>query len=499
VPSPRPAASIVPVLERAGAPARLLWARRADDASFLPGFHVVPGGTLVDADAAAPHDGGELVAARVGGLRELFEEVGILAAHGAHALSRETLADLRHRFQDDPGEGHARLAELGLVWQTRALVPIGRWVTPSFSPVRFDVQFFGYVVSNETPPDADLFELREAEWIEAPEALGRWSRAEALIGPPLAAVLRSLARHGRLVPDELRQVYGARGEETLRWEVAPFVQVLPLRTPTLPPATHTNAVLVGSGDAVLIEPATPYPEELERAVAWVEEARRAGTHVRALLVTHHHPDHVGGARALSERLRLPLWGHALTAERLKGELTFDRLLEDGERIVLDGPEPLVLRAIHTPGHAPGHLCFLEERSRVMVAGDMVAAVGTILVEPGDGDMAEYLRSLERMAAEKPSVLVPAHGGPLRDPEAVLAHYVRHRLDRERRIYDALVGYGGAATPLDLLPVAYADAPRAAWPLAALSTEAHLLKLSAEGRVRRTAGRWEVIERPPLGP
>lgn len=272
-------------------------------------------------------------------------------------------------------------------------------------------------------------------------------------------------------------------------ELTPGVRRLPLRTPTLPPATHTNVYLVGTGEALLVEPASPYPEEVERAVRWVEDARASGVAPLAIVATHHHPDHIGGAQALSSRLALPLWAHRLTAERLP-ELSFERLLEDGERIALSGPTPMRVRVLHTPGHAPGHVCLLEEGSGAMIVGDMVAGVGTILVEPEDGDMRAYLDSLERMAATSPSVLLPAHGDPL-EPSA-LGRYVQHRLAREARIFDALAQHGRPATAAELVPVAYDDAPEAVWPLAALSTEAHLIKLEQDGRARRvTGGCWVV--------
>jgi len=279
-------------------------------------------------------------------------------------------------------------------------------------------------------------------------------------------------------------------------EVAPGFERLPLRTPTLPPATHTNAYLFGTGEAVLIEPASQYPEEIRRAADWVEAARSRGQRLVAILVTHHHGDHVGGARALADVLDLPLWAHPGTADRLQGELVFDRLLEDGEELSLAaGAEerrgPRRLRCVHTPGHAPGHLCFFDPESRAMVAGDMVAGVGTILVEPTDGHMGRYLASLRRMRRLSPSVLLPAHGDPIRDPDRCLDHYLRHRLAREAKVLAALVDHGEPASPDALVPVAYQDAPAAVWGLAASSTEAHLLELARQGRARRRSdGRWE---------
>ncbi len=277
--------------------------------------------------------------------------------------------------------------------------------------------------------------------------------------------------------------------------VAPTIEMLPVRTPTLPPATHTNTFLIGTGEAVLIEPATPYREEQDLMVQWVQSARLRGVEPVAILATHHHPDHVGGAMALRERLQLPLWGHAMTAQRLDGIVEIDRLIQDGERIELDGPTPTALTALHTPGHAPGHLCFIEEACNIMIAGDMVASIGTIIVEPTDGDMLLYLESLRKMSTLEPAGLLPAHGTLIEQPQAILNFYIEHRLMRERKVVDALEARGKASRPRHLVASAYADTPKALWPLALQSIEAHLIKLEREGRVWKEGDRWAPV---PVG-
>ncbi len=275
-------------------------------------------------------------------------------------------------------------------------------------------------------------------------------------------------------------------------EVAACVTMLSVRTPTLPPATHTNAYLVGSRELVLVEPASSFPEEVDKMVAWVDARVREGARLRGIVLTHHHHDHVAGAAQLAQRLGAPIWAHAKTQERLANTLRVDRLLEDGERIELDGAEPVTLEALHTPGHAPGHLCLLARESGAMFAGDMVASVGTILVEASDGDMQLYLKSLERMAAEKPQQLLPAHGLPITDPAARLSFYVQHRLKREAKVFEALAELARPVRIDDLVPIAYADTPQAAWPLARLAAEAHLIKLEREGRAVRIAELWRSV-------
>jgi endoribonuclease LACTB2 len=267
------------------------------------------------------------------------------------------------------------------------------------------------------------------------------------------------------------------------------VRVLPLLTPTLPPATHTNACLVGlpGGEAIVIEPATPHEAERAQLLAWLRHHQSLGARIVAIALTHHHVDHVGAADWLRGQLGVPLLAHALTRSRLEGEIAIDRTIEDGEILRLVGPRPLSLEVLHTPGHAPGHVCFWEPVSRTLIAGDMVAGTGTILVEPTDGDVGLYLASLARLAALEPQTIVPAHGAPLE--KEVLHRYIAHRRAREAKILAALRQLGGAHELDEIVPIAYADTPPAAWPLARLATEAHLIELAKHGIVAREGPTW----------
>ncbi|MEM9188369.1 MAG: MBL fold metallo-hydrolase [Myxococcota bacterium] len=276
--------------------------------------------------------------------------------------------------------------------------------------------------------------------------------------------------------------------------VADGIERLPLRTPTLPPATHTNTYLVGTDEAILVEPASPYPEEVVRAVHWV---KKSGRRLLAIVATHHHIDHVGGAKALAEALEVPLWAHPETAARVP-ELYFDRHLAADEVLELSGTTPMALRVVFTPGHAPGHICLHAEASGALIAGDMVASVGTILVEPVDGDMTLYLESLRRLIALSPSRILPAHGDPIDETEALLQHYIDHRLWREEKIRKVVIANPGAALDA-IVRGAYDDVPPAVLPLARASTEAHLIKLERDGRVTRQRGAdgpwWDPEEEP----
>jgi ribonuclease/clavin/mitogillin len=281
--------------------------------------------------------------------------------------------------------------------------------------------------------------------------------------------------------------------------VARGVDHFSARTPTLPPATHTNSYALGEREVVLVEPATPYDDERRAWLGWARAFPSQGRKLVAIALTHHHVDHVGGAELFARELGLPIWAHEATAARLPS-LPIARRLEDGETIVLDGEIPQRWTALHTPGHAPGHLCFHEEKQRIVVVGDMVASVGTILIEPTDGDMIAYLAQLERLASLDADMALPAHGDPIAEdgaggpaPSALFRFYIGHRLKREAKVAAALAQAGPeGATGQALVPIAYADTPPMIWPLARLSLEAHLIKLERDGRARRAGEGWASV-------
>lgn len=275
--------------------------------------------------------------------------------------------------------------------------------------------------------------------------------------------------------------------------VAPGISRLALRTPTLPPATATNTlVLVGERVAV-IEPGTPYPDQQALLDAEIDRLAAQGHPLVAVLLTHHHSDHIGHAAQLARDRGVPIYAHDETAARVDFEI--ERRLGDGD--TLDLGDGVVLRAVFTPGHAPGHLVYVDERSQIAHVGDLVAGEGTILIDPHDsGDMAQYLASLRRMAELGLRAIVPAHGPVLHDPVAIAEQYIAHRLAREAKVVAALAT---PATLEDVVERAYADTPRGLWPIAMRSAEAHLRKLLVDGTATVDGTHWRATKaREKLG-
>jgi endoribonuclease LACTB2 len=205
----------------------------------------------------------------------------------------------------------------------------------------------------------------------------------------------------------------------------------------------------------------------------------------AVLLTHHHGDHIGGAQAVKERLGVPVWAHERTADRLPFKA--ERLLADGEVITLQGSPPMRFRVLHTPGHARGHLCLVDDASKAAIVGDMVAGIGTIVIDPPEGDMSDYLAQLKRLRDLPVGTLYPAHGPAIPDGPGKLSEYLLHREHRERMVLDALGVLG--ATLRELVPKAYADTPEFMHPVAERSAQAILIKLVREGKVHRSEDRY----------
>lgn len=261
--------------------------------------------------------------------------------------------------------------------------------------------------------------------------------------------------------------------------LSPLVRRICADNPGVMTGPGTNTYLVGVDEIAVIDPGPDDPAHLD-AVAGC-----GGDRIRWILLTHTHPDHGPGAAGLKERT-----GAEILAFESRDGVAVDGTLADGDQV--EGTE-WRLTAIHTPGHASNHLCFFLEEERTLFTGDHVMDGSTVVIRPPDGDMGDYLASLEKIGAMRLSMLAPADGHPIEDPKARIQWYLEHRREREAGVLAAL-GAAGSATVEELVPEVYADVDPDRHEIAAHSLLAHLLKLRDDGQVAGDAddGPWKVV-------
>lgn len=243
----------------------------------------------------------------------------------------------------------------------------------------------------------------------------------------------------------------------------------------------TNSYIVGREELALIDPgpeSVPHRDALLRAV---------GDRLKWIVCTHTHLDHSPGARAIQTATGARTAGYARVPRDGRQDTAFapDRALADGDAIELSGFQ---LRAVHTPGHASNHLCYLLEEQRLLFTGDHVMQGSTVVIAPPDGDMQAYFASLERLLALDITAIAPGHGQVIGTPHEEARRLIAHRLKREQKVIDAFARVN-PATLDELLPIVYSDTPQRLHPVARRSLEAHLIKLAREGRVSLRNGEW----------
>lgn len=264
--------------------------------------------------------------------------------------------------------------------------------------------------------------------------------------------------------------------------LAPFVLRVLAPNPGIMTGAGTNTYLIGDERGTVI--VDPGPDELGHLEA---VAAAAPGPVSQILITHAHPDHWPGAAGLSALTGAPVLGFESRAG-----LQLDATLRDGDRIAAGAA---TLRAIHTPGHAPDHLCFWLEEQRLLLTGDQVMHGSTVVLYPPEGDLHLYLLSLQQLLALDPAALLPAHGDVFSDPTAAITAIINHRLAREAKVIAALEHADGPATVDQLLPIVYDDIEPERYPIARGSLWAHLRALADTGRASSDGyddldhGRW----------
>ena len=265
-------------------------------------------------------------------------------------------------------------------------------------------------------------------------------------------------------------------------EVSPLVRRITAPNPGMMTGPGTNAYIIGTKDLALIDPGPDI--ESHRDVI----LKTVGKSLRWILCTHTHKDHSPGAAALKQATGAEVIGMpAPKYDNQDTDFAPGRVFKQGD--VLDCGE-FKLRAVHTPGHASNHLCYLLDREKLLFTGDHIMQGSTVVINPPDGDMVAYLKSLESLLALDLARIAPGHGHPIETPHAEAKRLIAHRLQREQKVVDAFAAKN-PATIDELVPIVYADVSPKLHAVARRSLHAHLLKLLHDGRVEQQGDSWKL--------
>lgn len=477
---PRDASAVILTRSR-GSGMELFWVRRGQHLRFSAGCFAFPGGAVDPSDRTVPVEGasGEAAAAIVAAARELFEETGVLLARLPQPPDAKALAGLRGALLRNERGFAQVLADLAGRLDASDFAPAGRWLTPGSLPIRFDTRFFLCALPAGQEATVWEGELAAGAWVSPGEALARWSDGLAYLHPPILNALRAFSASKSQVEllERLRHPAHVTDHICERIELQRGILTFPLATCTLPPAAHTACFLVGTGQMLVVDPGADDPAEQERLLRFLRALEAEGRRPVAIVVTHHHPDHLGGVAALKQALGLPVWAHPQAVRHLGA---IDRRLADGDVLRLSGELAMELLVLHTPGHARDHVCLFERRTRALLCGDLVSSLSSVFIDPPEGDLADYLASLERLAALDPAALFPAHGDFVVGGKTKIEEQLRHRARREGRVLAALAE--GPATLAAVTRAAYDKIAEGLLPFAERSTFACLDKLRREQSV-----------------
>ena len=515
----------------------VLMTRRSDKASFAPGAYVFPGGGIDALDAQShtaadrrPTQSDLHLTQAIAAIRESFEELGVLLARHADGPRKGLMADAQDIAAIDRHQPFvAQCTARGLRLAADSVFMLAHWITDRDLPRRFDVPFLVARMPEGQEPVADEAEQFEPVWVRPADALARHEAGQFFMIFPTIRTLQRLAtfattqavfdalahelplwtscpRAGTLAGKEARYMesdmpYGELAlvcpdgqiVHPLDWQTerpVPLlrnVQRLTAPNPGVMTGPGTNSYLVGDAATgyAAIDPGPADAAHVQRLFD------AAGGDIRHILCTHSHADHSPGAALLQAlavqagRPRPAIGGlpSAPTA-RPASRFTPDYALTDGQRIVLQdaqGGTTHTLQAVFTPGHAANHVCFVLEEDALLFSGDHILNGSTTIIDPPDGNMRDYIDSLDRLdalcAAHDARFILPAHGYVLGFARQAIAKLKAHRLAREAKVLAAMQKQPDGSVQ-DWVRLAYDDAPPQLWPIAERSLLAHVERIRA---------------------
>ncbi len=524
----------------------VLMTRRSGTASFAPGAYVFPGGGIDALDASPethaaadrrPAQGDLHLTQAIAAIRESFEELGVLLARHTDGPRKGLMADAHDIAAIDRNQPFAAQCQArGLRLAADSVYLLAHWTGDRDLPRRFEVPFLVARMPEGQEPVADETEQFEPVWVRPADALARHEAGQFFMIYPTIRTLQRLAKF-----DATQAVLDAVAHEQPLWvscpragllggtearymeDEMPFgelalvcpdgqivhpldwqteravpllrnVQRLTAPNPGVMTGPGTNSYLVGDPATgfIAIDPGPADAEHLDKL--W----RAAGGDIRMIVCTHSHPDHSPGAAPLQAlcvqagRAAPPILGlpSAPTA-RAASAFTPDRTLQNNELLALSGQAPEgkmthTLQVIHTPGHAANHLCLLLQEDGLLFSGDHILNGSTTVIDPPDGNMADYLDSLDRLdalcAEHSVEFILPAHGhvlgGPINGARSAIAKLKAHRLAREAKVLAAMQALPDGSME-DWVQHAYDDVPPRMWPVAQRSLLAHVERIRSQ--------------------
>ena len=252
-------------------------------------------------------------------------------------------------------------------------------------------------------------------------------------------------------------------------QISPLIRRITAGNASVFTGPGTNTYLIGKEEITVLDPGPAMDSHIDAITS-------AEGKIKQIVVTHTHPDHSPGVRLLQERMDVPAYG--MLTETSKGQdrsFNPDKILKDGDTFE---ETEFTLKVVHTPGHASNHLCYILEEEEFIFTGDHIMNGSTVVIGPPDGNMKQYLDSLEKLKQFKLSKIAPGHGEVLDSPHEVAEWIINHRLQREGKVAEALKE-ATKGNPESLVARVYDDVDSSLFPIAKASLLAHLIKLEED--------------------
>jgi endoribonuclease LACTB2 len=356
---------------------------------------------------------------------------------------------------------------------------LGLAITPDFNPYRFATYFFRIDFKHKVDFKIDRNEARIAQWMSAAQLLEQYNSGQVLAVPPVIKVIQTLGSNPQVSHiEDLNFNYDSTQFVPYIESLKSVRQIMPLSN-TLPPATRTNAFLIGDDDGpyVLVDPSPKSDEEYQKFKNTLALFR-----VDKIFITHHHPDHYERSTQLAREYGVPVLLSADTFERLSqrqpslfNDLVID-LAKEGDVVTQWlGKDVLVYEV---PGHDEGQLALAPRDLSWFLAGDLFQGVGTVVIGGPEGDMQKYFKTLEKIIRLNPKVVFPSHGIGL-GGVSILERTLEHRKVREQQV---LTMHQQGKQPQEMLEEIYREVDKKLWPYAAQNIQKHLDKLKAEKKI-----------------